>query len=85
MRAFPPLLFSAGKWEIRKLEEDGFNFRCRGPHPRTQCNGVMEGKADVFLALSAREDEDDFEGDDAAGDLDGNVAQSRMKKDASSS
>ena len=76
---FPPLLSLAGKWEIRKLEEDGFNFRCRGPHPRTQCNGVMEEKADVFFALSARGDEDDFEGDDAAGDLDGRSEHSRTE------
>ena len=75
---FSPYLFSAGKWEIRKLEEDGFNFRCHGPHPRTLCNGVMEGKSDVFFALSASEDEDDCEGDDA-GDLDSTIVHSRTE------
>ena len=48
------------------------------PHPRTQCNGVMEGKSDVFFALSASEDEDDFEGDDA-GELDGRIVHSRTE------
>ena len=48
------------------------------PHPRTQCNGVMEGKSDVFFALSASEDEDDFERDDA-GDHDGRIVHSRTE------